>query len=89
MINLSDWIATLQLPDTGQTVSGYLNTLLLLPHCKGSNPEALLEELRRSWANALYEGRLLSPEVARHLIEHGTCDDSAWVSELYDYADAS
>lgn len=52
------------------------------------NIDSLLSDLRDQWADILYNGHEIPVMVAKYLIEHGTCDDSQWMQELTEFANA-
>lgn len=94
LIELSEWIAENKFPSTGQSIEDFAEDVISSDGNDGfyfENPynlESMLSDLREVWAEALYSDEEIPAEVAQHLIEHGTCKDSAWMEELNEFANA-
>lgn len=90
-----DWLQDGIYPHSGQTPEDFAEYLWSLDgegDCYFSddmnNPDSILSALRDVWAERLYAGYDLPKDVAQHLIEEGTCDDSQWMDELKEFANA-
>ena len=53
---------------------------------KDSN--AILCQLKHIWSEKLYSGHDIPKEVAQYLLNDGSCDDSQWLDELNEFANA-
>lgn len=94
MIELAEWIEDKPFPTNGQTLEQFAQDIIESDGMNGywfEEPpqiDSLLSDLRYIWADRLYRGKDIPALVAQHLIEHGTCDDSAWMEELREFANA-
>lgn len=94
MIELAEWIEDKPFPTAGQSVEQFAQDVIDTDGLNGFyfqedyDIETLLSQLRDIWADMLYSGKDIPAMVAQHLIEHGTCDDSAWMEELREFANA-
>lgn len=92
MIDLAQWIEDKPFPTNGQTLEQFAQDIIDTDGVNGFyfpepyDIETLLSYLRDVWADILYSGKDIPAVVAQHLIEHGTCDDSAWMDELREFA---
>lgn len=92
MIELAEWIEDKPFPTDGQTLEQFAEDIIDsdgeggLYFREPYSVDSLLSDLRDIWAEMLYSGRDIPDLVAQHLLEHGTCDDSAWMDELRDFA---
>lgn len=92
VIDLTQWIENQPFPADNQTLEQFAQAIIdsdgeggfyfLEPY----HIDSLLSDLRDIWADMLYSGNDIPTSVAQHLIEHGTCDDSAWMDELREFA---
>lgn len=85
--NLAEWLAAGSredwMPDDGADVAQYIADYYI----DGETTEDVGVVLAEMWANELYSGEPLPPNVARYLLEQGTCSDSQWIPELTAYAE--
>lgn len=94
MIDLAEWIEDKPFPEVGQTLEQFAQGVIDSDGQNGyyfretPNLDSMLSDLRDIWADLLYRGKYIPANVARHLIEHGTCDDSQWLPELREFAAA-
>ncbi|WP_276681533.1 hypothetical protein [Thalassolituus oleivorans] len=94
LVELAEWIADKKFPSAGQSVEDFAEDVISSDGNDGfyfENPynlESMLSDLRDVWADALYSGDEIPAQVAKHLIEHGTCNDSQWMEELKEFANA-
>ncbi|QQD21215.1 hypothetical protein GJQ54_05245 [Oceanospirillaceae bacterium ASx5O] len=92
--SLHQWIEPQPFPSEGQSVEDFAADVVASDGEGGSwfekpyTTEEMLSELRDVWAEMLYAGNDIPAVVARHLIEHGTCDGSNWMDELREFAAA-
>lgn len=93
IIDLPQWVEDNPFPKDGQSLESFAqdiidsdgenNYFFIEPY---ESVEQMLGDLRDVWTDYLYAGREIPKLVAQHLIEHGTCDDSAWMDELREFA---
>lgn len=94
MIDLAQWIEDKPFPADGQTLEQFAQGLIDSDGQNGYHfreqyhVDSMLSDLRDIWADMLYSGKDIPVIVAKHLIEHGTCDDSQWMDELREFANA-
>lgn len=94
MIELTEWIEDKPFPTNGQTLEQFAQDIIESDGMNGywfEEPpqiDSLLSDLRYIWADMLYSGKDIPALVAQHLIDHGTCDDSTWMEELREFANA-
>jgi hypothetical protein len=92
---LPDWLGDDIYPATNETPESFANRLHL---CDGddnywfsddmNSPDEILAALRHMWADDLYAGNDLPKIAAQHLLDIGTCDESQWLDELNQFANA-
>lgn len=92
MIDLAQWIEDKPFPEDGQTLEQFAQGVIDSDGQNGyyfreiPNIDSMLSDLRDIWADMLYRGNEIPVIVAKHLIEHGSCDDSQWMDELREFA---
>ncbi len=95
---ISDLVEYLQdevFPSAGQSIEDFVEEVYERNGDNGyffadslDSEDEILASLRFIWADDLYSGNDISSDIARHLIKHGTCDESAWLEELNEFANA-
>lgn len=94
MIELASWIEDKPFPTGSESVEAFAQGVIDTDGMNGFyfrepyNIDSLLSDLRDIWGDLLYSGTDIPAVVAQHLVEHGTCDNSAWMDELREFASA-
>jgi hypothetical protein len=93
--DLGEWLDGRGYLPEGKSFDEYAQDLL---DCDGDNGyffsssfndvDSMKSELLDLWADALYSGDDIPANVAKLLIDNHTCDDSEWMEELREFANA-
>jgi hypothetical protein len=90
-----EWLQDNIFPSEHETVDSFAEELYL---CDGNenayfsesmnSKDAILSSLIDIWAEQLYSGNDIPATVAQYLIKQSTCEDSQWLTELNEFAQA-
>jgi hypothetical protein len=90
-----EWLSDNIFPNESETVESFAEEL---HQCDGdenayfsesmNSKDAILSSLSGIWVEQLYSGNDIPENVAKYLIQEGTCDDSQLLAELKEFAQA-